>query len=184
MGLFGFGSKKEKPAAAGKNDTFSLTGPASASTAKCLLTAGIRSVAMDVNITDTDTVTMTHGPLTITGENAIQTYLDIKGEGAALKPKKARHLGDQNRWIEVSSHLLDQGNKVEEVLNKMDDVLGSQEFLAGPLSIADSVVAGSVLTLKKQGQLPAGLGNVEAWLSRVEQKIPENLRANIMSHIN
>ncbi|MEM8843963.1 MAG: hypothetical protein AAGB35_02870 [Pseudomonadota bacterium] len=184
MGLFGFGSKKEKTAAAGKNDPFTLSGPANAASAKCIMTAGIRGVALEANLSGDGEVTMTHGPVTISGENAIETYLDIKGEGMPLKPKKARHLGDQNRWIEVASQLLDQGNKVDQVLNKMNDILGSQDFLVGPLTLADSVVAGSILTLKKNGNLPSGLSNVDAWLARVEDKIPESLRANVMSQVN
>ena len=162
----------------------SLNGPANASSMKCILTAGVRGIEMDVNLSGGESVTMTHGPVTIVGENAIETYLDIKGQGMPLKPKKARHLGDQNRWIEVSSQLLDSGNKVEQVMTRMDQILGEQEFLVGPLTLADSVVAGSVLALKKQGKAPAGLANVDAWLSRVESKIPDNLRAGFMSHIN
>lgn len=182
MGLFGFGSKKT--AAAGKNDTFSLTGPANAGSAKCMMTAGVRGIAMEANLSGTGTVTMTHGLVIIVGENAIESYLDIKGEGAPLKPKKARHLGDQNHWIEVSSQLLDAGNKVDQVLQRMNEILAEQEFLVGPLTLADPVVAGSVLTLKKQGNLPTDLGHVDAWLQRIEQKIPENLRANVMDQMN
>ena len=184
MSLFGFGGKKQKTAAAGKDDKMSLTGPTNASSMKCIMAAGVRGVEMDVDLSGADTVTMTHGPVTITGENAIQTYLDIKGQGMPLKPKKARHLGDQNRWIEVSSQLLDSGNKIEQVMARMDQVLGEQDFLVGPLTMADSVVAGSVLALKKQGKAPAGHANVDAWLARVEEKIPENLRTGFMSHIN
>ena len=184
MGLFGFGSKKEKSAAAGKNDPFSLSGPAGVSSAKCILTAGVRGIDMEVNLSGGDNLKMTHGPVTIVGESAIETYLDIKGAGMSLRPKKARLLADQFCWAEVSSQLLDKGNKVDQVLNIMNDVLGSQEFLVGPLSLADSIVAGSVLTMKKNGSLPAGLSNVDAWLTRVEQKIPENIRSNLMSHVN
>ena len=182
MGLFGFGNKKEKPASAGKDDKYSLSGPAGAASAKCILTAGVRGIEMDVNLSGGDTVTMTHGPVTITGESAIETYLDIKGQGMPLKPKKARHLGDQNRWIEVSSSLLDQGQKVDQVMNRINEVLGQQEFLVGPLTLADSVVAGSVLTLKKQGKA-SGLSNVDAWLGRIEAKMPDAVRANAMSHV-
>ena len=184
MGLFGFGGKKEKTAAAGKDDKISLTGNGDAASLKCILAAGIRGVEMDVDLSGGDTVTITHGPVTITGENAIESYLDIKGQGMPLRPKKARHLGDQNRWIEVSSELLDKQNKVEQVMTRMDQVLSEQEFLVGQLTMADAAVAGSVLALKKQGKAPAGHANIDAWLSRVEAKIPENLRADFMSHIN
>ena len=69
-------------------------------------------------------------------------------------------------------------------MSRMDQLLGEQEFLVGPLTLADSVVAGSVLALKKQGKAPASLGNVDAWLTRVEAKIPDSLRTGFMSHIN
>jgi hypothetical protein len=184
MGLFGFGEKKEKPAAASKDDKISLSGPANAASMKCIMTAGVRGVAMDVNLSGGDAVTMTHGPITVVGENAIEAYLDIKGKGMPLKPKKARHLADQYHWIEASNQLLDTETKVEQVMSRMDQLLGEQEFLVGPLTLADSVVAGSVLALKKQGKAPASLGNVDAWLTRVEAKIPDSLRAGFMSHIN
>ncbi len=184
MGLFGFGGKKEKPAAAGKDDKISMTGPANASSMKCIMTAGVRGVEMDVNLSGEDTVTLTHGPITVVGETAIEAYLDIKGQGMPLKPKKARHLADQYHWIEASNQFLDTETKVEQVMSRMDQLLGEQEFLVGPLTLADSVAAGSVLALKKQGKAPAGLGNIDAWLTRVEAKIPDNLRAGFMSHIN
>lgn len=184
MGLFGFGNKKEKTVAASASDTYSLKGPTGPSSAQCILAAGIRGIEMSAELSGSDTVTMTHGPVTISGTNAIETYLDIKGQGAPLKPKKARHLGDQNRWIEVANQLLDQENKVDQVMNRMNDVLGQQEFLVGPLTLADSHVAGSVFALQKTGKCPSGLSNVDAWLKRVEQKIPENLRGSCMSHVN
>ena len=183
MGLFGFGSKKEKTASAGKDDKYSLSGPAGAASNKCILTAGVRGIEMDVNLSGGDTVTMTHGPVTVVGENAIESYLDIKGQGMPLKPKKARHLGDQNRWIEVSSQFLDQGQKVEQVMNRMNEILGEQEFLVGPLTLADSVVAGSVLALQNNGKAPSGLSNVDAWLGRVEAKMPDAVRSSAMANV-
>ncbi|OUV62895.1 MAG: hypothetical protein CBC79_03515 [Gammaproteobacteria bacterium TMED119] len=184
MGLFGFGKKKEKTPAAGVNDTFTLSGPANASTAKCIMIAGVRGVTAEITINETDNVTLTHGPLTLTGENAIQTYLDVRGEGAPLKPKKARHLGDQNRWIEVSAQLLDTDTQIDTVSKRMNDILATQEYLVGPLTQADAPVAGSIFTLKKAGKLPSGLDHIDAWLTRVEGLIPDNVRASYMAHVS
>jgi len=184
MGLFGFGKKKEKTAAAGVNDTYTLSGPANAATAKCIMTAGVRKVSMQITMNDADNVTLTHGPVTLTGESAIETYLDVRGEGAPLKPKKARHLGDQNRWMDVSSSLLDSGEKIEQVTTRMNEILADQDYLVGPLTQADAPVAASILCLKKAGKLPAGLANVDAWLERMEQLIPDTLRAGYMGHIS
>ena len=69
-------------------------------------------------------------------------------------------------------------------MTRMNEVLTDQEFLVGPLTLADSIVAGSVLTLKKKGNIPAGLSNVDAWLSRVEEQIPANLRSAYMDLVN
>lgn len=182
MGLFGFGNKKTAVASA--NDIYKLKGPAGSGSAQCLLLAGIRGIELQADLSADDTVTLTHGPVTLTGVSAIETYLDIKGQGAPLKPKKARHLGEQNRWIEISNQLLDQNRKVDQIMQRMNEILAEQEFLAGPLTQADAHVAGSVLALKKSGQWSPDLSNVEAWLKRLQEKIPENLRASVISHIN
>jgi hypothetical protein len=184
MGLFGFGKKKEKTAAASANDTFTLSGPATAATAKCIMTAGVRNVTMEITMNDADDVTLTHGPVTLSGESAIETYLDVRGIGAPLKPKKARHLGDQNRWMDVSSSLLDNGEKIDLVTARINEILAEQDYLVGPLTQADAPVAASILCLKKAGKLPAGLSNIDAWLGRVEELIPENLRASYMAHLS
>lgn len=184
MGLFGFGNKKDKAPAASANDTFSLTGPAGPSSTQCILVAGLRGVEINADLSGSGTVTMQHGPISVVGVNAIETYLDVKGQGAQLKPKKARHLGNQNRWIQAANQYLDTGSKVDEVMNHMNTALGEDEFLAGPLSLADAHVAASVFNLKKSGKYPSGLTNVDAWLKRVEEKIPENLRSACMSHVS
>ncbi len=183
MGLFGFGGKKEKTAAAGKNDTISFTGGTDAVTAKCILTAGVRGVEMDINLSG-DSANLTHGPVNAKGESACITYFDKKGVGQSLRPKKARTLGEQNYWMDVSYQYLDQGEKVSEVLGKLDGILANQDFVTSQFSLADPVLAGSVLTLKKAGNYPSGLSNIDAWLGRVEQKIPDNLRANYMGQLS
>ena len=171
MGLFGFGNKKA--AVAGASDTYELKGPAGPGRTQCLLLAGIRGIELQADISADDTVTLTHGPVTLTGVSAIETYLDIKGQGAPLKPKKARHLGEQNRWIEISNQLLDQHQKVDQIMQRMNEILAEQEFLAGPLTQADPHVAGSVLALKRARQCPPDLSNVEAWLKRLQEKYRE-----------
>jgi len=182
MGLFGFGGKKEKTASAGKGEKISFNGGSDAVTAKCILTAGVRGVEMDINLSG-DSVNLSHGPVAAKGESACVTYFDKKGTGQSLRPKKARLLGDQNYWMDVSCQYLDKGEKVNEVLTKLDETLANQDFIVGQLSLADPIVAGSVMTLKKAGNCPSGLSNIDAWLGRVEQKIPENLRANYMGQL-
>ncbi len=183
MGLFGFGGKKQKPVTAGKNDKISLTGPADAITMKAIMTAGVRGVEMDINLSG-DSLSLAHGPVSAKGESAVITYFDKKGTGASLRPKKARILGEQNYWMDLSCQFLDKGEKVSEILNRLNSNLANQEYVAGPLSLADAVIAGNVLMLKKSGSYPAGLSNIDTWLTRVEQQIPENLRSTYMSHVS
>ena len=180
MGLFGFGNKKEKVA----DTKMSLAADGSVACAKCVLTAGVRNVDMDVDTSGGDTLTLNHGSFSAVGEGAIVTYLDRKGQGQSVRPKKARVLGDQNYWLEISSKFLDKGEQVGAIMNRLNTVLGDNEFIAGPLSLADPAVAANVLALKKSGQLPGGLSNIDAWLQRVEQKIPDNLRSTYMGLVN
>lgn len=183
MALFGFGKKKEKTASASANDKISFSGTSDAVSTKCILTAGVRGVEIDIDLSG-DSANLTHGPVSAKGESAIVTYFDKKGTGQSLRPKKARTLGEQNYWMDIACQYLDQGEKVSEILTSLNNTLADNEFIAGPLSLADPAVAGSVITLKKAGNLPSGLSNIEAWLGRVEQKIPESLRSNYMSQLS
>ena len=180
MGLFGFGNQKEKAA----DTKMSLAADGSVACAKCVLTAGVRNVDIDVDTSGSDTLILNHGSFSATGEGAIMTYLDRKGQGQSIRPKKARVLGDQNYWLEVSNQLIDKGEQVEAAMNRLNTVLGDNEFIAGPLSLADPALAADVLALKKSGKMPGGLTNIDTWLQRVEQKIPENLRSTYMGLVS
>lgn len=182
MGLFGIGGKKEKPATASTNDKISFSGASDAVSAKCILTAGVRGVDIDINLSG-DSASLTHGPVSAVGESAIVTYFDRKGKGSSVRPKKATLLGEQNYWMDIACQFLDKGEKVNEVLNTLNNKLSNNEFIVGKLSLADPIVAGSVLALKKAGNLPSGLSNIETWLGRVEEQIPANLRSNYMSQL-
>jgi hypothetical protein len=63
----------------------------------------------------------------------------------------------------------------------MNTLLGSQEYLAGPLSLAEAHVAASVYCLKKAGQLPGGLSNIDAWFKRIEGKMTDSLRSRYLA---
>jgi len=64
------------------------------------------------------------GDLVISGTAAILPYIDIKGAGQSLTPRKAAHLGEQNYWIEVGQQkVLPHVNTLleEQVLKTMSD---------------------------------------------------------------
>jgi len=64
------------------------------------------------------------GNLVISGTAAILPYLDIKGSGKSLTPRKAAHLGEQNYWIEAGQNqVMPHINTLleEQVLGAMKD---------------------------------------------------------------
>lgn len=64
------------------------------------------------------------GDLVTSGAAAILPYLDIRGGGQSLAPRKAARLGQQNYWIEVGQYrLLPHVNTLldEQVLKTMGD---------------------------------------------------------------
>lgn len=64
------------------------------------------------------------GDTVISGAAAILPYLDVKGVGQSLAPRKAARLGEQNYWIEVGQNqVLPHVNTLldEQVLKPMED---------------------------------------------------------------
>jgi glutathione S-transferase len=49
---------------------------------------------------------LSEGDLVISGAAAILPYIDIRGAGQSLTPRKAARLGEQNFWIEVGQQRL------------------------------------------------------------------------------
>lgn len=114
MGLF---SRKKK-----SGGNIHMRGfPGHVDTCKCLYLAAEKGVQMDVELVDlTDREhendafralspfgkipCLGEGDLVISGAAAILPYLDVRGSGQSLTPRKAARLGEQNYWIEVGQH--------------------------------------------------------------------------------
>lgn len=67
---------------------------------------------------------LAEGDLVISGAEAILPYLDIRGTGQSLTPRKAARLGEQNYWIEVGcTRVMPHVNVLleEHVLRQMAD---------------------------------------------------------------
>lgn len=84
------------------------------------------------------------GDLVISGAAAILPYLDIKGGGQSLTPRKAVNLGEQNYWIEVGQYrVLPHINTLldEQVLRPMSDpaYTSDQEKIDAAISGLDLV---------------------------------------------
>ncbi len=157
--------------------------PGDVDTCKCLYLAAEKGVQMDVELVDvTDrehenaafralspfgkVPCLGEGDLVISGAAAILPYLDIRGSGPSLTPKKAARLGDQNYWIEVGQYrvlphvqkLVDECvlkpmvapgyapdlvqidkavNAIEPVFSVADEFLEGKDYFAGEYSFAE-----------------------------------------------
>lgn len=115
--------------------------PGHVDTCKCLYLAAEKGVPIDTDLLDMTGQEHEKGAylalspfgkipclgdnsLVISGAAAILPYLDIKGGGKSLTPRKAAHLGEQNYWIEVGENEVQPHINVlleEQVLNSMTD---------------------------------------------------------------
>ena len=133
----GFFSKKKKAP-----DKLQIKGfPGHVDTCKCLYLAAEKGVMIDLNLLDItqkeheDSAFRSLSPfgkipslsetnLVVSGVASILPFIDIKGGGQSLTPKKAANLGLQNYWVEVGiNHVLPNINILveEHVLYPMRD---------------------------------------------------------------
>lgn len=171
-------------------------------TMKCLLMAGIKEVSLKTTLASPDSEidqvssyqyldsskkvpTLTQGDFSVSGARAIQTYLDVRGKGPSLVPKKARTLGLQNYWIDVCNQTLApatgamiQGKAtaedkacVEKVLSSLNSNLAENQYIVGQISFADPNVAAYIYVLRCSGHDMSQYPNIEKWISRLEEKM-------------
>ncbi len=133
---------------------------------------------------------LSQGDFSVSGARGIQTYIDIRGNGASLYPRKARVLGQQNYWIEVCYKILapatqaivdGQGNddlqaQCDKVLGSLDAILDENQFIAGPLTLADPHVAAYIYVLKGAGKDLQTYSNITGWISRLEDEMSADLK--------
>lgn len=200
MGLFS--RKKDK----GSNDMALLGLKGQISTMKCLLMAAIRDVPLKTTLASSQVAvnqvnsyqyletsdrvpTLTQGDFSASGARAILTYIDVKGKGGSLIPKKARNLGLQNYWIDVCYQTLGpvtqafinksmtdkESSLLNDVLNSLDKTLAENEFIVGQLSFADPHVAAYVYVLSCGGHDMTKYPNIGKWTSRLENKMSRPL---------
>ncbi|MGB5734719.1 MAG: glutathione S-transferase family protein [Thiohalocapsa sp.] len=117
MGLFG--KRKQQPTA------LQLRGyPGDPGTNKCLLIAAERGVQLETLLVDLGeracdspeyralspfgkVPCLRDGDFVTSGAPAVLAYLDIKGKGNTLNPKKASILAEQNFWVDLTQRLAD-----------------------------------------------------------------------------
>ena len=140
------------------------------------------------------TPTLKHGDFTVSGARGIMTYIDIRGVGASFVPKRARTLGEQNQWIAVGFERLApavqeiaSGSPSEaatkccnDVLTSLDKALGNNQFVVGPLSLADPSLAAYVYVLRGCGADLSSYSNIDTWITRLEGKMSDELRSKYL----
>lgn len=196
MGIFGFFCKKQNKSTQ-EIELLGITGHIA--TLKCLILAGIKGVPLRTTLAsyevgvdqinsyqylDSSKIvpTINHEGYTASGTAAILTYLDIRGNGVSLTPKKARLLGLQNYWITICYETLapvtqaiingtatdDDKNILNKLLASLNNLLSENQYIVGPMSFADPHVAAYIYALSCRGIEMTAYPKVGDWITRLE----------------
>jgi glutathione S-transferase len=195
MGWFNFGKKKKKSSQ--EIQLLGITGQIA--TLKCLILARIKDVPLQTTLApytvgvdqvksyqyladSTRSPTVEHDGSKLSGTTAILTYLDIRGTGASLTPRKARILGQQNYWIDICYQVLapvtaavttgratdNDHQLLKKLLNSLNNLLTENLYVVGPMSFADPHVAAYVHALSCSGVDIASYPKIGDWVARLE----------------
>jgi glutathione S-transferase len=171
-------------------------------TMKCLLMAGIKEVSLKTTLASSEieidqlnsyqylngsdkSPTLTQGDFSVSGARAILTFLDVRGNGVSLEPKKARTLGLQNYWVDVCYQTLApvvqaeiQGRATEQsqaclekVLSSLNSILAENQYIVGQISFAEPNVAAYIYMLRVSGYDMTKYPNISKWISQLEDKM-------------
>lgn len=170
-----FGRKKK----ANKKSRMQLRGfPGDVNTDKCLLMAAEKGIQLDVELLDLlegacdrqeyrnispfgKCPCLKEGDFVTSGAPAILAYLDIRGQGGSLNPKKAAFLGEQNYWTQVAEAIAGPAVNAlmqEKVCGPMCDagfsadaarVDDARATLVQTLEVLDRQLAGSNFIVKE-----------------------------------
>jgi len=174
-----FGRKKEN-----KTIHMELSGfPGDTQTDKCLLMAKEKGVQLNVKLLDVlegaceqqdyraispfgKCPCLKEGSFVTSGATSILAYLDVRGQGGQLNPKKAAILGHQNYWVQIATQIAEPAvktlmqesicgpmkdssyaaseelmgtasEKLQQVLDALDGQLADKGFIVGEYSYAD-----------------------------------------------
>ena len=135
------------------------------------------------------------GGYIVSGIQAILAYMDVRGEGGSLNPKKAAILGEQNYWVDVAERFIDpnvsvltaglkntQEAKVEievvaakaeigQVMDTLDNVLSDRRrYIVGDYSFADIhwTAAVHLCVLADHQDLVNDRPNIKRWYDQVK----------------
>lgn len=180
-------------------------------TMKCLLVAGIKEVSLKTTVASSEinvdqinsyqyldnadkSPTLTQGDFSISGARAILTFLDVRGKGVSLEPKKARTLGLQNYWIDVchqtlapATQAIIQGRATEEskaslkkLLSSLNSILSDNQYIVGQISFAEPNIAAYIYLLRCSDYDMTTYPNIDKWISRLEEKMSGPLNIDFL----
>lgn len=121
------------------------------------------------------------GDFTVCGENAVLSYLNIKGQAPSIHPRKARVLATQQYWIQVLtkkfmpliSHETDKKAAIETVLNLLNEALENKKHIVGEFSLADIHWAAVLKYLEdNNSDYASQFTNIKKWLEHIKKEIP------------
>ena len=118
------------------------------------------------------------GDFTISGENAVMTYLNIKGRAPSIHPRKARVLAMQQYWIQVlkTKFMPEEGSGEPNTatLDALDKALTNQKYIVGEFSLADIHWAAALKVLEDGGNasILSNYKNVADWFANMKTEIP------------
>ncbi len=186
MGLF----SKSKPKASGNPKLTCL--PGDAASYKCIFIASYRKVPVDIEWSEpsalddkmSQSLNMSNlnrypciedGDLNVCGENAVLTYLNIKGRTPTIHPRKARVLAAQQYWPQVLRTKCTSAENFPSVFEQLDKALAGNKYIVGEFSLADIHWAGAFKALEESGNAPdiSQYKNIESWLTGVKSVIPD-----------
>ena len=204
MGLFG--KKKQQTQGAMLLRGF----PGDSNTNKCLLMAAEQGLRLETQLVDVTqgacespeyrslspfgkVPCLKDGDFVISGAPAILSYLDIKGKGGSLNPKKASILGEQNYWVDLAQRIGDPAvqtliqplvpgcgdpgaaacaaarDSLGRVLGQLEALLADgRAFIAGQYSFADIhwTAVAHLCALAGEAKLIESRPGVQAWYGR------------------
>ncbi|MFT6909649.1 MAG: glutathione S-transferase [Oleiphilaceae bacterium] len=182
-------------------------------TMKCLLMAGLKEVSLKTTVASSEinidqiksyqyiskdsvakSPTLTQGDFSVSGTRAILTFLDVRGKGASLEPKKARTLGLQNYWIDVCHETLApaaqavvQGRATEKsqaglkkLLFSLNSILAENQYIVGQISFAEPNIAAYIYLLRCSDYDMTTYPNIGNWISRLEEKMSGPLNIDFL----
>ncbi len=184
MGLF----SKSKPKL---NETSKLICmPGDAAAFKCIFLASFRKLPVEVewgepsSLDDKMSVSLNmsnlnrypciqDGDFTVSGENAVMTYLNIKGRTPTIHPRKARVLAMQQYWIQILKTKCNQPENYAVVFSELEKALENKKYIVGEISLADIHWAAAIKALEQSGAVVdiSKYKNINDWLSRMKKEI-------------